>query len=94
MLASSTASKNNLVPPTTTDRDDFDAKTGSLTSRFFPRDEWVPHKVDLVSALPTSPGVASFNGSRPHSLLDFYGILCGSGVAIWCKQQTVECVVR
>ena len=45
------------------------------------REEWVPHKGDPVSALPTTPG-ASSNGSSPRCLLDFRGILCGSGVAI------------
>ena len=51
------------------------------------REGWVPHKGDLVSALPTTPGVASSNGSSPRRLLDFCGVICGSGLAIWCKQQ-------
>ena len=45
------------------------------------REEWVPRKGDPVSALLTTPG-ASSNGSSPRCLLDFRGILCGSGVAI------------
>ena len=46
------------------------------------REEWVPRKGDSVSALPTTPCVASSNGFSPRCLLDFRGILCGSGVAI------------
>ena len=61
---------------------------------FSKREEWVPCKGDPVLALLTTLCVASSNGSSPHCLLDFYGVVCGSGVAIWCKKQTVECVVR
>ena len=45
------------------------------------------------SLLPT-PSVASSNGSKPCCLLNFRSVFCGSGVAIWCKQETVECVVH
>ena len=58
------------------------------------REEWVPCKMYPVMVLPTTPGVTSSNGSSPHCLLDICEVLCGSGVAIWCKHQTVECVVR